>query len=642
MMAVLPLFALFLAICWCRHAPPARCASWPEATVRGACLWGVLLVVGTELLSQGGAVTPLWLSLYWSGLAALGLFALHRLPRLAAPAALTPGPGCRLCTAAAALSIAIAGLVAFLAPPNNLDGYVYHLMRVIHWQHQGSVAHYPTHILRQLQFGPGAEYVVLHLTVLADSDIAANLPQWLALAGSAAAAVSVATGLGVSTPGARFAAVLIATIPMAILQASSTQNDLVEGFWLLCLADSLLAWRRAPSWPAALAAGASLGLAVLTKGLALVYAPPLLLCLLAGRLRELTHHRRQLVAATLLALLLLSGFFGRNYALFGHPLGPLTFGETLPRSVRNELYTPSALISNLARNSATHLMVNFNPRLAAPLRAGLHALHRQLGLSMMDQRTTWGGFMVIPFDWTFWDESYAGNPLHFLLALAATIGLVAQARRDPSRRAAALLALSAAAAFVLYCGLIKVQYYQSRLHLPLFLLAAPCGAAWLGTARPRALTAAALLFAGFAVPVHLYNHMRPLLGPHAVYRVPREDQYYCRRPALRAAAEGAAHWFADQEARHIGLHCHWDGLEYPYYRAARRALGPELTWTHWNVTNVSQRLCPPQPAAPDAILSLYLDPPETLQGSQAHYRLARRFQGCAVYTRTPQSKEPPP
>src|SRR5207247_2483992 len=93
----------------------------------------------------------------------------------------------------------------------------------------------PTVNLRQLVLGPGAELIVLHLQILSGGDRLANLVQWLAYAGLVAGASLVARELGAGRRGEFFAASLAASIPMAILQASSTQTDAVAALWLVCL-----------------------------------------------------------------------------------------------------------------------------------------------------------------------------------------------------------------------------------------------------------------------------------------------------------------------------------------------------------------------------------------------------------------------
>ena len=49
------------------------------------------------------------------------------------------------------------GIVALTAPPNTWDSMTYHMPRVEHWIENRNVEPYPTHILRQLSLGPGAE-----------------------------------------------------------------------------------------------------------------------------------------------------------------------------------------------------------------------------------------------------------------------------------------------------------------------------------------------------------------------------------------------------------------------------------------------------------------------------------------------------
>jgi len=77
----------------------------------------------------------------------------------------------------------LVGLIALLAPPNTFDSMTYHMSRVAHWAHQGSVAPYPTHIVRQITAPPLAEFAILQLQLLSGGDRLANLVQFFALCG---------------------------------------------------------------------------------------------------------------------------------------------------------------------------------------------------------------------------------------------------------------------------------------------------------------------------------------------------------------------------------------------------------------------------------------------------------------------------
>ena len=123
----------------------------------------------------------------------------------------------------------------------------YHMPRVAHWSQAGSVAHYPTHILRQLWLGPWAEFAIMHLYVLTGGDRLANLVQWLAFAGCIVGSAVVAGALGGGPWRAGWRRSPARPCPMAISQASSTQNDLVASFWLLSLGYWVLRFRAAPS-----------------------------------------------------------------------------------------------------------------------------------------------------------------------------------------------------------------------------------------------------------------------------------------------------------------------------------------------------------------------------------------------------------
>src|SRR4029077_8111064 len=124
--------------------------------------------------------------------------------------------------------------------------------------------------------------------------------------------------------------IVVATLPMGILQASSTQTDYVEAFWLACAVSMALGFIAAPTPAAAAWFAAALGLAALTKGTAYIFAAPLvaaMACWMVVRLKG----KLVIPAALMIALPLLinSGQYVRNEVLFGNPLAERTENQEI-------------------------------------------------------------------------------------------------------------------------------------------------------------------------------------------------------------------------------------------------------------------------------------------------------------------------
>ena len=280
MLLILPLLCFVLTLTFFHRVRP--CVDPRAAFLWASIVWGLFTTAMTETLSIFNSLTTELVALAWT-VATLTVTLLCTrlgasgkalaLPTLQFPSLLT-----------AALSVCIGGvalITAFLAMvgwPNEGDSLWYHLSRVAHWVQNRSVAFYPTHLLEQLYYPPWAEYAILQTMLLGGDDRLGQLVQWFSMLGSIAGVSLIARELGASPRGQLFSAFFCATLPMGILQASSTQNDYVVAFWLVCLAYALLAWRACPaSTGQALGIGASLGLAILTKGTASIFAAPLLL-----------------------------------------------------------------------------------------------------------------------------------------------------------------------------------------------------------------------------------------------------------------------------------------------------------------------------------------------------------------------------
>lgn len=503
-------------------------------------------------------------------------------------------------------------LTAAAAAPNNWDSMTYHLPRIAHWLQDAAVFHYPSHVLRQLTLGPGAEMLTAQLELLAGSDRGINFIQTFAWLGVAIAASVLAKDLGAGRPGQTLAAVFTATLPMAILQASSTQNDLVLSLWLLVFVHfALRALSEKTDMTGWLVAGGSLGLAVLTKPTALIVSFPFGIALVVGAVaRGRAGARRGLAAAMLLALAVNVGHVTRNLALFGSPLG----GE---HGAVNSAFLPDLALSNLGRNMALQLLAPW-PSWNACVEAAILALHRALGLSASDPRSTWRGAEfhlparmtgALPSDaeesvYAAFNEDEAGNPIHFLISAVCALVLVARRDLPGNRRLWSFIAL-VVAGFFLFSLVLKWQPWGARLELPFLFLAAPFTGAVLSEGRAAAPVTLALLLC--SAPWALLNATRPLLGPDSVLTTPRLVQSFIARPGLREPLLSAARAVAAKRCQRIGLEIGSDDPEHLIRLSLREAGLSDARIEHVHVTNRSALKAAKAPFAgfaPCAVITL--------------------------------------
>ena len=148
--------------------------------------------------------------------------------------------------------------------------------------------------------------------------------QWLSMVGSLLGVSIVAKQLGANARQQVLAAVFAGTVPMGILQATGTQNDYVEAFWIICFLHfglrliSLKSWDKA--LPASAQTGISLGLAVATKATAYIFALPFAFWFVFVALKAKAV--KPVAVIFIVALSINLGHYARNLELFGNPLGP--------------------------------------------------------------------------------------------------------------------------------------------------------------------------------------------------------------------------------------------------------------------------------------------------------------------------------
>ena len=615
-----------------------------EAFLLAAVAWGLLLAFATEFLSAFQLLSRPYVSVFWvfTSMAALcfcvflssdplakaDAFGMRK-NWFAAVKRLTMLDGILLSlTGLILLSVA---LTAFMAPPNNWDSLVYHMGRVAHWLANQTAQHYPTNIKTQIYYPPFAEWVILHFQILLGTDQFANFAQWFSMLGCAVGASLLARFFGAGQRGQIFAAFLTATIPMGILQGSSTQNDYVLSFWSVIFVYFGLRWQRKGQTLDALAAGGALGLGILTKALAYFLALPFLLWFFIAGVQKF--RSKAILSFLIVAVLALAVNFNhlqRNFELCGHFLGE----DAVSAMTRNERIGPASFASNVMRNIGLHLATSSKP-LNNVLEKGIYGLHHLFKIDIVDPATTLGSY---PFHISeSLHEDAAGNFFQLVLILAAGLIFLWQGKDKGQELRDYLLALIAA--FALFNVFLKWQPAGSRLHLPFFVLFMPFVATVFSSFRRRdvmiAVVSAILL--STAVPYVVRNSTRKLISSkRTVFAAPRLEQYFADAPALLKPYQGAADFVASQNCREVGLRIGDNSWEYPFWVIFKQSGPSKARLEHVDVIGIKPANYPLGEFNPCAIIETGRTSPPDERLKISAKIFVRRWEQSPVKVYTPE------
>ena len=572
MSAALPVLVLILAVLACR----LRSQYWATCLVIAASFWAAYLVLVSESLSLIRGLQPTWIALSWLVALIALLWMLWRSgesirdlrgrrPQLRDPIVLLAIP--------LAFLTALLLLIALHSPPNTTDSLRYHLPRVLHWVQNASLAHYPTSYQPQLWNPPFAELVILHLRTLSGSDRLVNLVQWASMVGSLVVVAGIARLMGASRLGRAAAVAFAFSLPMGLLQATSTQTDYVTAFWLVCTAYLIVKSReKSLSRLELVSLGLVFGLGMLSKATFYIYAIPFAIWYGVVLLKELglrrTFTNSLWVAAP--ALFINSWYWARNIRVFGGPFGSPEWVRTNTNIEASSFLGGqylSSLFKSIAANFATPSEIyNYE------FWEFVIKLDRVLGVDSDGYRFLWG--------WNH--EDIAGSPLQMGL-VALTIVLLVIFK--PWRAAVWQYALATLTGFVLLSMLVAFDPFRVRFQLPFLVAWAPLfGLSVVGMrARWPAMAATALLLLA-SVPWILFNTTRPLIGLQpdprglelpcllgctavgSVLQVPEDDLLFANWRPLAAPVDTIAQQIQQQGCQQVGLRIDSLDMEYPFWK----------------------------------------------------------------------------
>lgn len=506
-------------------------------------------------------------------------------------------------------------VVALFSAPNNNDSLSYHLSRLGYWVQQHSVTHYASHSERATSFPPFSSFIHLHLYLLSGSAWWFQLVSWIALLGSLCA-VSLITQRFSSSPRAlRLAVLLAVTTPMTVLEAMTTQNDVLVGLWCLSLVWHGFRYLDQPTTFRLLLVALSVALGIVTKATFVFFVAPIGLGLAGVLFRKMGPGAALRLGSTVILAVALvnTPLWLRNYALYQSPIGHMCSGN------QNRIHTLPALLSSTAKHGFMHLgFLSPGDRYNSFLRERLLDFHAVLGLDLDDPRLGMP-FKLVKLNFS---EDFAHNFL-FAWLLVLSIGLLWR-RSLPS--ALRWYALGVGAGFLLFCSLIGYQWYGARLQTPFFLLAAPVLGIVYGSLSgriPSMMLRSALVLG--VLPYLLFSTARPLvstrwlcetifpvLNERLALGLSIEGLSGLKRPSILmtpvtqqlwddAVAESRAlrQYLGTHPIRAVGFHFTEGSLDYAYQHTLRDL---NVTFRHVLVENYSKVL-EDSTFTPDCIIS---------------------------------------
>ncbi len=511
MLTILPLLVLmiaFLDLVGLQQTKRLQPLGLRIALLEAVILLDVYLVLQSELLSLFRALEHGWVAFLW-GLALLVSIGLGLKYSLLASGWNAVKKGLQslsklevLFGAALGVIIFLLLVVAYISIPNNLDSLGYHMSRVVHWAQDRSLAHYPVAFEPQLLNPIGAELVILNLRLLWGNDQLANLVQWFSMIMSLIGVSTLAALFGASRKGQLVAVAFAASVPMGVLQATSTQNDYVASLWLVCLAVFVvLAIKHEVSPIELLSLAAALGLGLLTKGTFYPYAVPfgvwLIIHWLSQRKPLLFLKRGILIVAVVIILNL--GYWVRNTITYGGPLGSQKWISSQTSTDTGIIPFAARLVENVALNYAPPDEPTTN-RILAVIRGVFQPVYPKIN-----------NFQLI---WGWNHEDVAGNPLHMSL-IPVTFVLLLLLIRSGRVKDYKLLwySLVVLGSFIVLTLVIHYDQYGTRYQLPFIVAWAPVAGFVISKMGERRLAViTAFLFLLAALPWVFFNTSRPLIA----------------------------------------------------------------------------------------------------------------------------------
>lgn len=456
-----------------------------------------------------------------------------------------------------------------LYPPNNWDSLTYHMSRIMHWIGNESVSYFPTHTLRQLYQPPFSEYIILNLNLINGNDYLANSVQWLFLIFSLAPILLLLDFFKVSRFNKFICIFLLITIPAVELQASTTKNDIVCGFFILSVIYCCINAYYTSNLKSFSILGLCIGLGFLTKGTSYLLVFPILLFFLGFILYKILKTKQiQLLFYGIVAivnLLAINSFhYSRNFSI---NKSLLNIDDTEAKMYSNEKMNIKLLSSNILKNTGLHLGYPIYKESDYLIKL----YHNKLDIDIDSPENNYSGMNYQVSQDLITHEDGVCNTTHLLLFFGAIFSLCIASIRNIRQNANVLLLLSCLLIqFIIFSGFLKWQPWHTRLHIPLFMIATILISVAIEKTKffkyILILTIPILVFSFYFFFV--YNNLRPIINNHTYTKTikisdSRFKNFFANQPNLYAQYSNVLNRMYQEAPKKVGVMI--SDWEYPLF-----------------------------------------------------------------------------
>jgi hypothetical protein len=445
------------------------------------------------------------------------------------------------------------GLVLFTAP-HNWDSMTYHLARVAYFLQHGHHEHFEANYWAQVVHPRSASSILSFIFLVSlRNENATQLAQYWAYLTSAIAAYGIARRLGYARSSSAFGALVFALLTEVLMEATTTQNDLLLTAHLAIGLYFLAAFRDGRSERHLVIAAVAVAMALATKSSSLLALPSVAVVAAAsvfgGKPHSTGAARSALVlavagAASVLLLALPSGYW-QNLRRYGHPIGPVEVRAAHSVETVSFAQAVGSGLKNTFRYGFDFLSLDGFPPFPvvrsanALVRAAPRAVVQGLGLQLEGSDGARGAFSLSKPAYSHEDLSSWGLLGWSLVWPSVVYHLCSR----PGRRAGASWAAAAILFLLVQSFSGPYDPWRGRYFIALAALAAPLTAATLERASGRflrlALVAVAVAGSFSAVSAVLLRKHSPLIAAQSltgrsfsVFELDRLRQLAHNRPGM--------------------------------------------------------------------------------------------------------------